>query len=228
MSGWLVAVEGPSASGKSRTVREMSRRLGATEIHEAYDRVRPRLSLSWTTVPQLLRLEQRLLREDARRYREGRRLAATGATVLTDTGFLGPLTYTAGLVRLGLAPRLVLNQLLGTAREWCEEGRWGLPDAILYLRTPLAERRRRAEGDPRRHPAPLRARHQAVAAYEQRFYRTVVRPELGERFRSVSGTGTPNEVVARLVDAMTRFRARTRRPSSGRILDAIEHDRGVP
>ncbi len=228
MSGWLVAVEGPSAAGKSRTVRAAARRLGVTALPEAYDRLRPRPPLSWATNAQLLRLEQGLLREDARRFREGRRLADAGATVLADTGFLGPLTYTAGLVRQGLAPPSVLHRLVRTARTWGAAGRWGLPDAIRFLRTPGAERRRRAASDPRGHPSLLQARHQSIARDEQRFYRTVVARELGPQFRYLSGTGSPDGVVDRLVRALPRSHGPTRKMSWKRILDAIDAEQGVP
>lgn len=222
MTGWLVAVEGPSGAGKSRTVREAARRLVGVALPEAYDRIRPRPSLTWTTDTQLLRLEERLLREDACRYQEGRRLADTGAIVLADTGFLGPLTYTAGLVRHGLASPPTLGKLVRTGRAWHDEGRWSLPDAVLYVRTPASERRRRAGGDPRGHPPRLQARHQLIAEDEQRFYRTVVAPQFGARFRFVSGSGPPEVVVRHLVHALARSRAPARRPSLGRVLRAIE------
>jgi thymidylate kinase len=228
MRGRLVAVEGPSASGKSRAVRGASRRLGATVLPEAYDRIRPALALTWTSAAGLRRLERRLLRDDGRRYREGRERSTGGATVLADTGFLGPLTYTAGLVRLGLAPRPVLVDLLQRARASEAEGQWGLPDAIVYLRTPLAERRRRAEGDPQRHPAHLRRRHEAVATEESRFYRTVVAPEYRDRFVFVSGRGSPDDVVARLVKAVERTPVRIRPPVARRILEAIDRVGSVP
>ncbi|MGD0258059.1 MAG: hypothetical protein ABSB90_09325 [Thermoplasmata archaeon] len=228
MSGLLVAVDGPSASGKSRAVRAAALRLGADVLPEAYDRLRPRPSLSWDGIPQFLRLEGRLLREDARRFREGRARAAAGATVLADTGFLGPLTYTSGLVGLELVPRSALTDLVRTAHAWEREGRWGWPDAIIYLRTPAAERRRRAENDPRGHPRSLQVRHQQVAEIERRFYRAVVAAAYGDRFRFVAGSGTPDEVADRLVGAVARLPAPPRRPSYRRILFALDRTRGVP
>jgi thymidylate kinase len=228
MAGWLVAVEGPSASGKSRAVREAARSLGVPALPEAYDRVRPRLSLSWTSDAQLLRLERRLLHEEAARFREGRRLARDGTTVIADTGFLGPITYSAGLVRRGLAPSTVLAELVTTARTWAREGRWGLPDAVLYLRTPERVRQRRAARDPWGHPASLQGRHQAVAAEELRLYRTVVAPAMGPRFRFVSGNGLPGEVVGRLARTVERTRTPARRPSLDRILRAIGSEATVP
>jgi hypothetical protein len=228
MSGWLVAVEGPSGAGKSRTVREAVHLFGVLALPEAYDRIRPRPSLTWKTSADLLRLERRLLREDATRFRVGRHLANDGATVLADTGFLGPLTYTAGLVRLGLAPPSVLADLARTARTWSVEGRWGLPDAVLYLRTPRTVRQRRAARDPRGHPSSLQTRHQAVAAEELRLYRTVLAPAMGPGLRFVSGEGSPEEVARRLVLALERTRIRARRPSLERLLQGIERRGTVP
>ncbi|MCI4365830.1 MAG: hypothetical protein L3K10_07235 [Thermoplasmata archaeon] len=228
MAGWVVAVEGASASGKSRTVALARRTFGATALREAVDRLSPPPSFTWTSHVQLLRLERRLLAEDARRYREALRARANGDTVLADTGFLGPLTYTLGLVRSGTVPESVLSGLLTTARAWARAGRWGLPDAILYLRTPLAERQRRAEGDPRGHPTLLQRRHQSIAAEELRFYRRVVAPAFGPRFRFVSGLGAPEEVVARVARAVEATRAPSPRPTVAPLLRALDHPKGVP
>src|SRR5271170_219136 len=189
MRGWLVAVEGPSASGKSRAVAAAAGMLGISSIPEAYDRLRPRPPLTYSTDAGWLRLERRLLREDARRYREGRRQVESGATVFADTGFLGSLTYTVGLVHLGFASRSVLSEIVRDARTLRDEERWGLPDAVLFLRTPPAERRRRAALDPIDHPPELQARHQTIAEDEGRLYRKVIAPEFGPRFRWVLGIG---------------------------------------
>jgi len=228
MSGWLVAVEGPSAAGKSRAVATAGRSLGLPTLAEAYDRLRPRPSLDGRTDAQWLRLERRLLNEDARRYEEGRRLAEAGATVLADTGFLGPLTYSVGLVRLGLASGSLVTDLVRFGRELRDEGRWGLPDSVVYLRTTAAERRRRAALDPVSHPLALQARHQAVAAEELRLYRTVVVPEFGARFRFVLGIGGSEGIAARIVSALPQSRGDVRRPSLERILRAIEREGTVP
>jgi thymidylate kinase len=227
MSGRLVALEGPSGAGKSRAVGEVANRGDVTGLPEAYDRIRPRPALSWSSDEELLRLELRLLREDARRYREARALVRRGKIVLADTGFLGPLTYTAGLVRRGLAGPRVLRALVETAGRWADAGRWGLPDAILYLRTSPSDRRRRALADARGHPPSEQARHQQIAAEESRFYRTVVRPLYGPRFRVVSGEGPPDLVAARVGRALARTRPRARLPSPKRVLRGLDPREGV-
>jgi hypothetical protein len=230
MRGRVVAVEGPSAAGKSRAVREVAPALGAAPLAEAYDRLTPRPPLRWDSPEALLRLERRLLAEEARRYREARELAVAGALVIADTGFLGPLTYTQALVAHGWAPARVLVRLVEDARTLASEGRWGLPDAWVYLRTSPAERQRRAALDPRGHPASLRRRHERVGASELRFYRERVAPAFGIRFRFVSGTGAPGEVAARVRRAVARGVAGRGgpRPRVGRLLDSLAPGPGVP
>ena len=105
--GRLVALEGGSASGKSTLVTAAARTFGWRPLAEAFDRLDPAPSLDFDSPRELLRLEATLLAEEVRRYHEARRLTERGATVLADTGFLGPLTYTLGLVERGRAPASV-------------------------------------------------------------------------------------------------------------------------
>ncbi len=224
MRGAVVAVEGPSGAGKSRAVAGAARRLDAVVLAEAYDRLRPPPPLVWRGPAELLRLERRLLREEARRYREARALAAGGRLVLADTGFLGPLTYVLGLATLRRAPPAVLDALRRDAAALAADGRWGTPDAVVYLQTPERERTRRAAGDPRGHPAALRARHRAVGRVERRFYRTRLAPRYGRRWRVVSGRGPPAAVATRVARAARRVAAaaaRRRPPAPGPLLRAL-------
>jgi thymidylate kinase len=224
MAGRLVVVEGPSASGKTRAVAEAAPLLRGTRLPEAYDRLRPRPRLTWSSPAELRRLERRLLAEEARRYEEARRATRVGATVLADTGFLGPLTYTRVLVRWGLAPPALLSELVERARALAELGRWGLPDLLVYLRTAPGERSRRARADARGHPARLRDRHERVGQEEAAFYRTVVAPELGPRFRYISGNGPPDEVATRLARAARERKAPGPRPSLDHLLREVEKE----
>jgi thymidylate kinase len=229
MRGRVVAVEGPSAAGKTRAVGAVARHLGGAPLAEAYERVSPRPALEWSGPTGLLRLERLLLTEDARRFREARDLAEAEGTVVVDTGFLGTLTYTGGLVRQGAAPRSVLHELVRTARELAHRGEWGLPDGILYLQTPVAERTRRARRDPVGHPSATQPRHQQVAAEESRFYRSVLAPAYGPRFRRVSGTGAAANVVIRLTRAAEAIIAPGHgAPAYGPILRAVERFGSVP
>ena len=206
----MIAVEGPSGAGKSEAVRRAAAAIGAAVLPEAVERLRPRPSLDFRTTPELRRLERRLLDEDGRRFRDARRLADRGRVVLADTGFLGPISYTAGLVDLGLAPRPLLDELIARAAEAAVAETWGLPDVVVVLRTPAPLRRRRAAGDPVGHPAALRERHERVGRREARRMASVLTPVLGREFRSISGTGRPEIVAARLARIAARSTARSR------------------
>lgn len=208
----VIAVEGSSAAGKSATVRAAARAFGWVRLREAYDRLTPPPSLVVPTAARLLATERRLLREEGRRYREALRWRARGRTVVADTGFLGPLSYTAGLVALGEAPRAVLLTLVRAARS---RGGPGLPDAVVYLEAGRALRKRRARSDRRRHPASLEARHDRVGRFERRVYRELLPRILPGRVRSVRATGPPRAVARRLRAAVEGLEGRPR-PSRGR------------
>lgn len=198
MRGSIVAIEGPSAAGKSRLLAEIARRRPVRPLPEAFDRLRPRPSLRFGSPDALLRLELRLLAEEARRYRLARGWAEAGELVLLDSGTLGPLTYTVGLVRLGRAPASVLPPLFAAARRLARKGAWGLPDRIVYLEVPRSERARRARSDPVGHPKDLDRRHAEIGRVERRMYRRDLAPILADRLRFVSGNGAPEEVARRV------------------------------
>lgn len=183
--GRIVALEGASGAGKSTTTAALARAAGWVPLAEAYDRLEPRPSLFVPTEAELLATERALLAEESRRWRQARSLAARGRTVLADTGFLGPLTYTRGLVALGAAPARALRTLVRETERLRRAGRWGVPDLVIYLVCPPGRRRARASRDPERHPPSLRGQHAAVGALEGRFYRTAVRRRLGPRYREV-------------------------------------------
>jgi hypothetical protein len=205
--GTVVAIEGLSASGKSTAARRVAALLGAVRIAEAVDRMDPAPSIDFANVQELRTLEHALLAEEGRRFRDARRLAATGRIVVTDTGFLGPLTYTAGLVQLGRAPPAVLAGLLRDARRLAARGHWGLPDLIVFLETGRAARARHAARDPGGHPATLRDRHEAVGAVERRIYREALGPLFGSRAQVVSGGGGAGLVAVRVARRVRAFPA---------------------
>jgi thymidylate kinase len=227
-SGRVVVLEGPSGAGKSTVVRAAALGFGWTPLNEAYDRLAPVPSLRFRAPGELFSLERTLLAEEARRYREAAGLRRRGRTVLADTGFLGPLTYTAGLVALGQAPRRVLDALGALARRPGRSYRIGLPDLIVYLDVPSRARRRRATGDPGGHPREFRARHEAVGRVERRIYRRLARGPLAGRVRFVSGGGS-STAVARRVRAALRALKTPPGPKAtlGDVLALLEDEAGT-
>lgn len=185
----------------------VARTTGWLALPEAHARLRPPPSLDFGSAEELLRLEQALLEEDFRRYARAREHARSGATVLADTGFLGPLTYTAGLVTLGRAPARVLDSLVASARSVGGRGAWGFADAYIYLETAAAVRSRRTLADPGAHPAGLAARHEQVGELEQEWYRTAFAPRFGGRFRWVRGDDPVSDVAEQVIAAVGAFAA---------------------
>jgi hypothetical protein len=221
----ILAVDGASAAGKSTLVARASRALGWVPLAEAYDRLRPPVDLRFSTPARLRAIEIALLGEEARRWQAARALRAEGWTVLADTDFLGPLTYTAGLVRLGRAPPPLLRELLRRAGRLARAGRWGLPDGLVYLSTSARTRRARVRSDPDRHPPDLAARHEAVGVHEERFYRGAGDRALPGRLGWLDG----ERPVERLTVALARFaRSITPRrgpdPAVGELLAALERE----
>jgi AAA domain len=200
----LVAVEGASAAGKTTAVTAAARRRGWTALPEAYRRLDPPPSLEFRNAKEVAALERRLLDEEARRYAEARALVRDGATVLADTGFLGPLTYTWALVSMGATPRSSLVGLIDAARSLRARRRWGLPDAVVYLDTPKAVRAARTRRDPAGPTARLAARHAHVGDRERGFYRERLAPLLGPAFASVSGDASASVVARRLAEEVER------------------------
>lgn len=223
----IVALEGLSGAGKTTVGQLVARRVGAALVPEAYRRLRPTPSLTWRSGAGLARLEARLLREDGRRYRAAVRLAASGRTVLLDTGGLGPLTYVRGLVELGSADPALLARLTTLTSQLEREGRWGLPDRILWISSTGAERRRRVAGDRRHHPERLAARHEAVGRIEERLYRGPLGTALGPRLVRVSGSGTATEVAERVARAVRGTRVRPSSPAQvRRVLESVRRASG--
>ena len=215
----VIAVEGSSAAGKSATVRAAARAFGWVALREAYDRLDPAPSLVVPTAARLLATERRLLREEVRRYRDALRERAHGRTVVADTGFLGPVTYTAGLVARDEAPRSVL---LAVARAARRPGGPGLPDALVYLEASRALRKQRARRDRRHHPASLEARHDRIGRFERRVCLELLGRILPGRVRTVTAVGAPLAVARRLRAAVQGIEGRPER-SRGRTeaIDAI-------
>lgn len=170
LRGRLVALEGPSGIGKSTTARLLHERQGWGMLAEAFDRLQPPPSLEFGSVAELVAIEERLLDEECRRFREARGRCRRGEDVVADTGFLGPLTYTAGLVALGRSPPSALSTVRAAVEARLARGELGGPDGTIYLELTPSELRRRSSTDPHGLPEALAARHRAVARFERRSY----------------------------------------------------------
>ena len=70
----LVAVDGPSASGKSTVVARLARTQDWVPLAEAYDRTTPPIDLHFSSLPELARIERTLLEEEANRWTVARAL----------------------------------------------------------------------------------------------------------------------------------------------------------
>ena len=218
----VIALGGPSASGKTATTRALSHRFGWVVVEEAYARLRPPPTLGFASQGKLVALELRLLEEETRRFREALSLAREGRPVVVDTPFLDPVGYTAGLYVLRRASPASLSAVLRRATSLAREGALGLPDLTIRLAVPLASRRRRAAVDPTGHPRAFRARHEAVGAVETRLLEPWWRRSLPGRTRRVQATGTVASVAAR-IDRLARDLQPLRDPcgAAARALEAM-------
>jgi hypothetical protein len=220
----IVALSGPSAAGKSTTARELGEAFGWARLDEAYDRLRPVPSLTWSDERGLLRLELRLLAEEVRRYAEARRLSRAGRPVVADTSFLDPVLYTAGLRVRGLASERTFSSLIAEATRCARAGRLGLADLTVRLEVPRAVRHRRARGDPDRHPVRLRQRHEEVArAVARELVPLLLRGAEVVRSPAVRATGRAGTVAREVRDLARAVRPR-REPERAavRALAALE------
>ena len=209
--GFVVALEGQSGVGKTAVSRAVAGRTGAMRIAEAADRLRPRPTLRYRSPAGLRRLETRLLAEEGRRYATARRARTLGRLVVADTGFLGPLTYSAGLARLDPAFD-VRPTLAQSARRLEAAGMWGPADLHVVLVAPSREIARRLARAPAAHPEDLRDRHARVGRAELATWRRLGRTTLPGRIAFVSATGPVEAVVGRVVRAVDRAREGTPPP----------------
>ncbi len=206
---WLVALEGPSASGKTSIAAALGRRLDAEVLAEAYERLGRAPNLDVGSAAELTDTERTLLEEEARRWGEARRHREAGRAVVLDTGVLGPLTYTYGLRELGLAPDDLPARLAAEADARLADGRFGLPDLTVYLDVDEATADWRAAQDPDGHPAALRPRHRRVARVERHLYLHGFPRYLPGRFASADGEGAIDRVTERIVELLELARPAT-------------------
>jgi hypothetical protein len=231
----VVSVDGPSAAGKSTVVARAAASFEWVPLAEAFDRIDPAPDLRFSSDRELETLERTLLEEEARRYRTALSLRARGLTVVADTGFLGPLTYTAGLVALGRAPPTVLWRLVARARELERRRAWGMPDVVVHLAASPSVRRARARSDRTGHPADLERRHAEVGRWEERFLRTSLRSAFAGRVVIVRAGRDADTVARTLRSAVRRVRPLRARSRAARDVlglfapvEPVDPERGIP
>ncbi|MCI4325002.1 MAG: AAA family ATPase [Thermoplasmata archaeon] len=226
--GRVVALEGPSAVGKTTVSRLLADRADWTVIGEAAVRLDPPPSLRVVAPADLLRIERRLLREERRRCRTAERLRRKGVDVLLDTGPVGAATYALGMAagdgRYASAARAIVTEVVRDL----ETGRLTVPDRVLYLTASDATLRSRANLSRAEHPAELAPRHWQVGRFERAFWEGIAErsggsvallpsrgsPSTGaERLRTALARPAPR-LARRLLVARLREAAR-RRPSAG-------------
>jgi hypothetical protein len=156
------------------------------------------------------------------------RLRSQGKTVVADTGFLGPLTYTWGLVGLGRAPGSVARSLTRAATRLARARSLGLPDLTVYLETTRSERLRRARFDRGHHPASLFPRHESVGQIERRYYQELLPSEIPRRVRTLRARPSPElltELFREIVDGGPRSRSTEREALAAvRLLPSLARD----
>ena len=226
----LIAIEGPTGVGKSRLALALSERIpGAIRLPEAYDRLSRPPSLEVPDREELLFVERRLFREELRRYRDARRARSEGRTVIADTGFLGPLTYSIGLARLDPA-RDVAAPMAAAMRRAAVLHTLGMPDLTLHLGAPASALRGRILGDPTGHPEPLATRHLRVGRTEAQLWNGPIARVLGARYRPVSARGPEDQVELRALERIDRSTVQPplRPAEASELLEAVVDALGVP
>jgi AAA domain len=224
----VLAVSGGSGAGKSTVARTLERDHGWVRLAEAYDRLRPRPDLEPSGQATLRSVELRLLAEEGRRFREALGHAGRGRSVVVDTSFLDPVAYTAGLLVTGEASPATFRAVVARARGQIARGELGLPDLTCYLRTSERTRRRRASGDPVRHPERLRDRHERVGRLDASLVRAALARGAPGRVRGVRASGRPAR-LARVLAAAASGVAPLADPSSAaaRALVALLGDPAI-
>jgi thymidylate kinase len=205
-----VALEGPSGVGKSTLVRSLIRATGRSGLAEAVDGAVDPPSLRFRTRAELLRIERRLVELERERYREAVRRRRSGELLVLDTGFLGPLTYSWGVVQLRGASWSVVEDVRRRLIAALELGDWGLPDLTVYLDAPDAVVDARARSAALGHPPDLRERHARVGAFERPLWTGTIATVAPGRVVAVSAIGSVTTVTRRIVEVMRRAPLRAR------------------
>jgi hypothetical protein len=201
--GRIVALEGPSAVGKTTISRLLASRSDWVVLGEASVRLRPRPSLRFVDPTELVRLERRLLVEERRRCRAAERLRRDGIDVLLDTAPVGPATYSLGLAKLDPAYNGAAAEIAELVIEDLRTGRLAAPQQVLYISASDRTLRRRAASSRADHPEGLAARHRAVGRFERAFWSSVARGS-GGSVLLVPTRGPASADAARLLREISR------------------------
>lgn len=202
-SGRLVAVEGPSAVGKTTVTRRIAETSDWTLLGEASLRLRPRLGLRFGSPAELRRIEERLIAEERRRSETARQLTERGVDVLLDTAFFGPATYTAAVARLDPTYAPVAARIVGSVAQDVRTDRLRVPDRVVYLSASDRVLQARAAASRSVHPSRLAERHRMVGPIERGFW-TAVASESRGAVRTLSALGSPASAASRLVRELAR------------------------
>ncbi|MCI4318015.1 MAG: hypothetical protein L3J96_05695 [Thermoplasmata archaeon] len=201
--GRVVALEGPSAVGKTTVSRLLADRSDWTVLGEASVRLRPRPTLRFASPSGLFRIERRLLGEERRRCDTARQLSDRGLDVLLDTAPFGPATYSLAVARLDPAFGPTASRIAAQVVEEVRNGRLLVPHRVVYLSAPDSALRTRAEADRQRHPPRLAARHRAVGQIERKFWTSLAKASDGA-VGFLSASGAPSGVASRLLTRLAK------------------------
>jgi hypothetical protein len=196
--GRVVALEGPSAVGKTTVSRLIGDQSDWTVLGEASVRLRPRPTLRFASPSDLFRIERRLLGEERRRSDTARQLSDRGLDVLLDTAPFGPATYSLAVARLDPAFGPTASRIAEHVVENVRVGRLLVPDRVVCLSAPDSALRTRAGSDRQRHPLRLAARHREVGRIERRFWTSLAKVSDGA-VGFISASGAPLGVTSRLL-----------------------------
>lgn len=204
--GAVLALEGPSGAGKSSAARALSGSFGYYVVAEAYDRLDPRPSLEVRHLADLVSVESDLLGAEVERYHEAEEARRAGRSVVLDTGYLGPFTYTLGLAEIDPRFRPAVRPLARRVLSLIRRGSLGLPDGTIYLDVPESHAADRASRDPVRHPPRWARRHREVARFERRLWLGPFEARAPKRFWRLPSLPSPEEVARRVDRACRRGR----------------------
>ncbi|MGC2034124.1 MAG: AAA family ATPase [Thermoplasmata archaeon] len=223
----MLAIEGVSHVGKSTLARGLAKEWGSPAITEAYDRLGADRTLAFRSDLELRQIELELAQEDLQRMRDATTTSNEGPGVILDTDFLGPLSYTRGLVQLGMARPETFDWLLRRYEQELARQRWRPADYYLYLDAPPALLRRRAVVAGRAGLDPVIERHLLVGAEERQFFLGPLQRILGPRLIRLSTVGRIELVRQRALKRLSFPWVPLRDPqSAGRhILDVLSRER---